>query len=139
MKLIIKYTLGRILFHTNNLNNICVDMAVTKNYLSTPHTDRDLSKSVISWFLEIEFSLSLLFVLNTISFLKREKNDYIPSYSHFFIVNLVRVGQKSNIRRAIFVLQHTKCFFSPDRGLSYSSDLRGFNIAPCLFERKDGN
>jgi hypothetical protein len=112
VKLITNYTLGRVLFHTNNLNNICVDMAVTENYPSTPHTDRDLSKSVISWFLESEFSLSLLFVLNTISFLKGEKNDYIPSYSHFFIVNLVRVGQRNNIRRAIFVLQRTKCFFT---------------------------
>ncbi|CAK9264551.1 unnamed protein product [Sphagnum jensenii] len=29
-------------------------MAVTKNYHSMPHTDRDLSNSVISWFLEGE-------------------------------------------------------------------------------------
>ncbi|CAM6054075.1 unnamed protein product [Sphagnum tenellum] len=29
-------------------------MAVTENYHSTPHTDRDLSNSVIAWFLEGE-------------------------------------------------------------------------------------
>jgi len=27
-------------------------MAVTENYCSTPHTNRDLSNSVIAWFLE---------------------------------------------------------------------------------------
>jgi hypothetical protein len=69
-------------------------MVVTENYQSTPHTDMDLSNSLISWFLEGECSLSLLFFLDTMSFVEGKKNDCIPSYSHFFIVNLVGVGQE---------------------------------------------
>jgi hypothetical protein len=34
-------------------------MAITKNYQSTPHIDRDLLYSMISWFLESNYSLPL--------------------------------------------------------------------------------
>ncbi len=58
------------------------------------------------WFLEGECSLSILFVLNIVSFVEGKKNDYILSYSHFFIVNLV--GQ--------FVFPTHKMFFQPRHG-----------------------
>ncbi len=47
--------------------------AVIENYQSTPHIDRDLCNSVISWFLEGECSLQLLFILNIISLVEGEK------------------------------------------------------------------
>ncbi len=82
-------------FGTSRVGRSCFTaMAITENYQSTPYTDRDLANSVISWFLEGECSLSLLFVLHTTNFVEGKKNDYTPSYSHFFIVNLVGVGQE---------------------------------------------
>jgi hypothetical protein len=48
-------------------------MAVTENYQSTPHTDKDLCNSVISWFLEGECSLQLLFILNIMSLVEGGK------------------------------------------------------------------
>ncbi|KAH9540865.1 hypothetical protein CY35_14G027600 [Sphagnum magellanicum] len=40
-------------FGTSRIGRTCFTaMAVTENYHSTPHTDRDLSNSVISWFSE---------------------------------------------------------------------------------------
>ncbi len=74
--------------------NCFTAMAVTENYQSTPHTDRDLCNFVISWFLEGECSLQLLFILDTMSLVKGEKNDCVPSYLHFFIGNSVGVGQE---------------------------------------------
>ncbi|KAH8968778.1 hypothetical protein BDL97_03G147900 [Sphagnum fallax] len=42
-------------FGTSQIGRTCfTTMAVTENYHSTSHTDRDLSNSVISWFLEGE-------------------------------------------------------------------------------------
>jgi hypothetical protein len=58
------YRIGRTCFTT---------MAVTENYYSTPHMDRDLSNSVISWFLESKCALLHVSVLNTSSFLKNKK------------------------------------------------------------------
>jgi hypothetical protein len=48
-------------------------MAVIENYQSTPHIDRDLCNSVISWFLEGECSLQLLFIFDTMSFVEGGK------------------------------------------------------------------
>ncbi len=45
-------------FSTCRVGRSCFTaMAVTENYQSTPHTDKDLCNSVISWFLEGECSL----------------------------------------------------------------------------------
>jgi hypothetical protein len=114
-------------------------MAVTENYQSTPHTDKDLSNSVFSWFLGGECSLSILVVLDTVSFVEGKKNNCIPLYSYFFIVNLVGVGQEKWHPESNSCFQCTKCFFNPNKGLSYSFDLRGFNTTPCLSKGKDGN
>ncbi len=45
-------------FGTCRVGRSCfIAMAITENYQSTPHIDRDLCNSVISWFLEGECSL----------------------------------------------------------------------------------
>ncbi len=66
-------------------------MAVTKNYHSMPHTDRDLSNSVISWFLEGKCALSHVFVLNTSSFLKKKKKEFVGLHLDTTIVNMFGV------------------------------------------------
>jgi hypothetical protein len=58
-------------------------MAITENYQSTPHTDRDLSNSMISWFLEGECSLSLLFVLYTIGFIDYKSHKSLLKFNDF--------------------------------------------------------
>jgi len=52
-------------------------MAITENYHSTPHTDRDLSNSVISWFLDGKCALLHVFVLNVSSFLEKKKREFV--------------------------------------------------------------
>jgi hypothetical protein len=79
-------------------------MAVTENYQSTPHTDRDLSNSVISWFLEGECFLSLLFVLDTLNLVEGKKKmiAYLPT--HIFSLRIqLELDRRSNIPRAICV------------------------------------
>ncbi len=63
-------------------------MAVTENYHSTPHTDRDLSNSVISWFLEGKCVLLHAFVLNTSSFLIKKKKEFAGLHLDTTIVNM---------------------------------------------------
>jgi hypothetical protein len=58
-------------------------MVITENYQSTPHTDRDLSNYVISWFLEGECSLSLLFVLDIIGFVDYQLHKNILKFNDF--------------------------------------------------------
>jgi hypothetical protein len=52
-------------------------MGVIENYHSTPHMDKDLSNSVISWFLEGKRTLPHVSILNTFSFLKKKKKKKI--------------------------------------------------------------
>jgi hypothetical protein len=79
-------------------------MAVTENYHSTPHTDRDLCNSVISWFLEGECSLQLLFILDTMSFVEGGKKmiAYLPIHISLLGTRL-ELDRRSSIRRAICV------------------------------------
>jgi len=52
------FFLEELPFGTCRVGRSCFTaMAVTENYQSTPHTDRDLCNFVISWFLEGECSL----------------------------------------------------------------------------------
>jgi hypothetical protein len=61
-------------FDISRIGRICFTaMAVTENYHSTPHTDRDLSNSVISWFLEGKCALLHVSVSNVSSFLEKKK------------------------------------------------------------------
>jgi hypothetical protein len=60
-------------FGTSRVGRSCfTTVAVTENCQSTSHMDRDLSNSVISWFLECKCSLPHLSVFDTSSFV-REK------------------------------------------------------------------
>jgi hypothetical protein len=56
-------------------------MVITKNYHSTPHTDRDLSNSVISWFLEGKCSFPHASVFLRPKFSKKN-NCKTPSLQH---------------------------------------------------------
>jgi hypothetical protein len=92
-------------FGTCRVGRSCfIAMAVTENYQSTPHTDRDLCNSVISWFLEGECSLQLLFILNTMSLVEGEKKmiAYLPTHISSLGTRL-ELDRRSNIRRAICV------------------------------------
>ena len=77
---------------------------VTENYQSTPHTDRDLCNFVISWFLEGECSLQLLFILDTMSFVEGGKKmiAYLPTHISLLGTRL-ELDRRSSIRRAICV------------------------------------
>jgi hypothetical protein len=79
-------------------------MAVTENYQSTLHTDRDLCNSVISWFLEGECSLQLLFILDTMNLVKGGKKmiAYFPTHISSLGTRL-KLDRRSSIRRAICV------------------------------------
>ncbi len=46
--------------------------------------------------------------------------------------------EKRNLEGNLHFL-HTECFSNPNMGLSSCSDLRGFNIAPCLSETENDN
>jgi hypothetical protein len=59
-----------------------------ENYHSMPHTNKDLSNLMISWFLEGKCSLSHVFVLNTSNFWGKKKICRI--HLDATIVNLVR-------------------------------------------------
>jgi hypothetical protein len=85
-------------------------MAVMENYQSTPHIDKDLSNSVISWFLEGKCSMPHLLVLNTSSFVNF---FFAKLHTHTVIMNLVRVGHEKYDLEGNFYFLHTKCFFQP--------------------------
>jgi hypothetical protein len=92
-------------FGTCRVGRSCfTTMAVTENYQSTPHTNRDLCNSVISWFLEGECSLQLLFILDTMSLVKGEKKmiAYLPTHISSLGIRL-ELDRRSNSRRAICV------------------------------------
>ncbi len=60
-------------FGTSRIGRTCFTvMAVTENYHSTPHTDKDLSNFVISWFLEGKCALLHVSVMKVSSFLEKQ-------------------------------------------------------------------
>jgi len=77
-------------FGTSRIGRTCFTvMVVTENYHSTPHTDRDLSNSMISWFLESKCALPHVSVLNTSNFLK--KKEFAELHFDTTIVNMFGV------------------------------------------------
>jgi hypothetical protein len=102
------YRIGRTCFTT---------MAVTENYYSTPHMDRDLSNSVISWFLESKCALLHVSVLNTSSFLKKIKNKKIAGFHlHTTIVNMFEAWIGEAKSGGEFAFPTHEMFFKPQHG-----------------------
>jgi len=90
-------------------------MAVTENYHSTPHTDRDLFNSVISWFLEGKCALLHVSVLNVSSFLEEKKkgnlsNSILTPHNceHVWSLNMRR-----KIRKGICISYARNVFQTP--------------------------
>jgi hypothetical protein len=88
---------------TSRIGRTCFTaMAVTENYHSMPHTNRDLFNLVISWFLEGKCSLLHVFILNTSSFLKKKRICRTPSWPHNYEPSR-SLNMRSGIRRGICI------------------------------------
>lgn len=100
-------------FGTSRIGRTCFTaMAVTENYHSTSHTDKDLSNLVISWFLEGKCSLPHVSVSNTSSFLKKKKICQTPSWRHNYEHGR-SLNKRSEIRRGICISRAQNVFSTP--------------------------
>ncbi len=105
-------------FSTFRIGRTCFTaMAVMENYHSTSHTDRDLSNSVISWFLEGKCALLHVSVLKVSSFLeKTKKREFNLSDSILTPHNCEHVwslNRRSRIRKGICISCARNVFQTP--------------------------